>query len=511
MLLAVLVGVMFTSCQEDKLENTIITDQTSSAIENTDNEEGIPVNATVLGKKLENPYSVENMKKALNKLRSTNTSKSISTQGIEIETTHLYVRFLPRSEEELSILKKDTLLDIFDYPLDYEIEEEGIYYHDPSLPDSVITWQYTVVDPDYDFPPLKYEILSELYILEEEDNEEEEPVLKSANVNYISWLALEDKALEITGNLEEKDNDQEAQLKGWFSRRKKWRPAGRITANGKPIVGCMVRARRWFTVRRGYTDSSGYFSCSGRFRRDVNYSIKWERYYWDIRSGTWRQAIYNGPKKQGDWNLNITGGKSLRYAFIHQAAYDYFYRNPFGTQKPFEKRWYRSTLKIGYYDKYGNSLGDNAKWRNWFTWPHIRIYKGTNKDRTTTEIYASTIHELAHSAHWQLIVKAKGSNRISDFINADDKLCESWAVGMQTLFTRRFVNSNYDIYNNKYTYKRDVDYSEIVLELTELANYTVRELEQCLIGANSLNKWQTNISNKYNRDEKTLDNIFSQY
>ncbi len=82
---------------------------------------------------------------------------------------------------------------------------------------------------------------------------------------------------------------------------------------------------------------------------------------------------------------------------------------------------------------------------------------------------------------------------------------------MQTLFTRRFVNSNYDRYNNKYTYKRDVDYSEIVLELTELANYTVRELEQCLIGANSLNKWQTNISNKYNRDEKTLDNIFSQY
>ena len=47
---------------------------------------------TILGKQLENPYTVENMQKALANL----TANGRISESIDIETTDLYVRFLPK-------------------------------------------------------------------------------------------------------------------------------------------------------------------------------------------------------------------------------------------------------------------------------------------------------------------------------------------------------------------------------------------------------------------------------
>jgi hypothetical protein len=485
-----LATVFIYGCQKDEnLVNDDLADETTSSTEGE----------VVLGEKLENPYSVKNMKKALKALNENNLLKSVATDD-GIEATDLYVRFLPSTEEELDQLKEDTTLELFDYPLDYEIEEGGEYYHDPSLPDTAITWQYTSVPVNFQFPDIEYEILDSLYLYDEDDNS-----TKSVSVSYFDWVKLEDKAFEITGNLEE-DSDTTLSEKS-----SKWRPSGTITANGMPVVGCKVRARRLLKVKTTYTDNNGDFS-TGSFRHTVNYSIKWERGDFDIRSGTWGQAYYNGPKRHSAWILNITGGASLRYAFIHQAAVDYFYRNPFGTSSPLESKWYRSNLKIAYYDKDGDVNGDWAKWRNWFTWPHIRIYKSNDGvERTTTEIYATTIHEMAHSAHFQKIVKASGSNRISDFINAETKLKESWAVGMQTLFTRYFIDSSYDRYRNVSTYHRTGNYTEIVLELIEKAGYSAKELESCLPKASTMNEWEENINDKCDKDEEILYDIFDSY
>ena len=67
----------------------------------------------VLGKKLENPYTTENMRDAF-------TSLYPSKSGTEIQTTHLYVRFLPDNEDEMETLSSFGL-DLVDYPVDYEI------------------------------------------------------------------------------------------------------------------------------------------------------------------------------------------------------------------------------------------------------------------------------------------------------------------------------------------------------------------------------------------------------
>ena len=97
----------------------------------------------VLGEKLKDPYTVDNMTKAL---------QSIAPAGrTTLEPTDFYVRFLPTSDEQLQTLN-DQGLELIDHPLDYRIVREGDWYHDPSLPEGDITWQYAVVPVDFAFP-----------------------------------------------------------------------------------------------------------------------------------------------------------------------------------------------------------------------------------------------------------------------------------------------------------------------------------------------------------------------
>ena len=114
----------------------------------------------VLGKRLENPYSTENMQAAYSSLYSTRSSRDV------VSTTHLYVRFLPENEADFRLLESRGLV-LFDYPLDYEIAVEGSYYHDPDIPEDMPTWLYTAVPVDYVFPDVEYEILEECYIPDE--------------------------------------------------------------------------------------------------------------------------------------------------------------------------------------------------------------------------------------------------------------------------------------------------------------------------------------------------------
>jgi hypothetical protein len=84
----------------------------------------------VLGSKKQNPYSVSRMTAAWNNL--------YSMQYQRLPTTHLYVRFLPQSFEQMDVL--DNLdIELLPFPLDYEIIEAGDYYHDPAIPEDQFT------------------------------------------------------------------------------------------------------------------------------------------------------------------------------------------------------------------------------------------------------------------------------------------------------------------------------------------------------------------------------------
>jgi hypothetical protein len=478
-----------------------------------------------LGKKLENPYTVENMLKAYNNLKGDSQLKSTNDTESDIEVTHLYVRFLPKSDHELAILQIDTTLELFDYPLDYELNEGGTYYHDPELPDTVITWQYCAVMKDFVFPNIEFEVLAELFLPE---SMVEETSLKSSDT-WTFWDDLEVEALKITNNYDEESHNLKSTM--W---RTKWKPSGTIRVNDDsglgwiPVVGCKARAYSWFTTKSDLTNSTGYFYINHNFKGHVNYSIKWEREDFDIRSGNWGQAYYNGPRwKEKAWDLYIgKGGVSWVYANVHRAAYRYWYNNTYGVKTPPKNSFWKRKVKIGVMDKGGRAFLKRAN--RWLTFPEIKIYKKSSDgiERNSRQIYTTTIHELAHSSHWDI---DKGT-----FRRADDIVVESWAVGVANVFATDVYGT--DGFNwNSYTFATinghfEGVYSPLVIDLIDNINqratysnstnypidrvtgFSLGQIENALKKKETLSEWRDNLKSLYNiSTDERIDELFENY
>lgn len=433
--------LLITSCEKDQLSAPGVVPE-EAEIEQGVSDPLLNEGMIQLGKQLENPYSVENMRLALRELQEEGVLKSGTVSETDIQTTHLYVRFLPADDEEMDIIKSDTTLVFYDHPLDFEIVPGGIYYHDPSLPDTLYTWQYTVVPAGFVLPAVKFEILSELFLMDEVDDDN----LKSGGLGAESWERLEDKALEITGNLN-------SEYDGVTLKASKWRPSGTLTVwddvlkKQIPLEGVKVRARRWFTTHRGISRRDGSFSCDGQFRRDANYSIEWDRAEWEIQErllnvsilgvAAWVQVYFNGPKKRGAWNLVIGSAtnrdNTMRYAHMHRALMRYCYLNRDGLSSPDVRSFFKGKLRIGYSSQAKTSSA--IPYRNIAKQPHVYIYGRTSKGdwESTNNVFAVTIHELAHVAHYKLIGRYSFSEL---WLPTSSRIIpESWATAVEWRLT----------------------------------------------------------------------------
>lgn len=514
------------SCNKD--EQFLEKNNNSSLFLTDEDKEGM----IEIGKKLKNPYSIENMKKALKNLKSLNKN----LKNIDIKPTHLYVRFKPKNELELDLLKKDSTLVLYDYPLDFEIKKTGDFYHDPTLPLSQPTYQYAAVSTEKKLnKKIESEILSKLFIPDENKNNSK----SSMTSNEIDILV--DEALRITDNLEE-IKDKSFDVK----RRRKWRPSGRIRVwddvadRFVPVVGIEVRARRWFTTHKGTTNSQGFYNCDGRFRRRANYSLKWETYHFSIRSGTFGQAVHKGPKTRGSWSPNfgrnrgnIVNDIGQYYALIFQGARDYYYGNRFGLASPPRNSFFRPQTKIA-----ANRSRRQLRKRS-----HAAIYARTGGvlptiyirewSRNADRVYAVTVHELAHYSHWNLNRKAFRSivknayippfNWVSQLQTGKESyaaVLESWANGVEWRFAQeRYRNTlripNYEYTENYQNYRipgRNI-YTSLVVDLIDNENqrntrghagntdfpldrvsgYSIQQIERALTGAESWNSWRDRI------------------
>lgn len=208
----------------------------------------------VLGERLDDPYSVQNMTKAL--------ASVAPSARVTIEPTDYYVRFLPHTEKELQRLL-DRGLRLVDHPLDYSISRDGDWYHDPGIPEGEITWQYAVVPVGFNFPSdIKYEKLDECYIASND------PSTKS---DGIDWEAVEREAYRLTGN--------EAMLlpptKAGSSV-----PTGRIAImdpdyDDEPtgVKGVRVMCNSFVKFGFGYTDGEGCYKLDRGFNSNVRYNL----------------------------------------------------------------------------------------------------------------------------------------------------------------------------------------------------------------------------------------------
>ena len=494
LLILTLIGIVIYSCRkEDEILPL-----------NEENTNQIQVDGMIkLGKKLENPYSVENMQRALENLKKSSVSAKTTTSGLNVETTHLYVKFIPKNEDELSILKRDSTFVLYEYPLDYEIAEGGDFYRDPEVPKGQPTYQYCAVKVDKKLPSgVENEILEELFI---PDEDKDDDATSRKAFSYDNVDALVDEALRITNNLPNTDLQNQKSL---FARRSKWRPAGTIRvwddnlSSWIGVEGVEVRARRWFTTHKGIANSSGYYSCDGRFRRDANYSIDWERYHFALQDGWLNGATYNGPKKRGNWDLNLNSGNQEYYATIFRGAYHYYYKNIKGLRRPPQNSFWTTQMKIRANNESNNDINGShcPSCRFLGLGSAVKIY---NPQRNSRDIYGTVIHELAHSSHWSM-------NR-SSYRNSSTIVVESWARGVQWELTRMIYSGYVPPYFTNYTGVVQ-DMIDGISGYDQVSGYNIRQIEDALNGQSSWTGWRNNIKNRYNNGtENNLEALFNHW
>ena len=456
----------------------------------------------IIGKKLENPYTVESMLRAKDSLEK----KGIITKGIlkddDFIPTHYYICFKPKTVEEYLYINQNSNLTLWDIPLDYNFPEGKIDYRDPEIPDGKPNYLYTAVKINQELPSQNYEILAELILSPESD----EMSLSKRNNFFSFYDQLEQEALRITGN-------QSTIQKGCAKTLGTWRPTGSIQvfdnvlSRNVPVITVNVRVKNWFKWWDGYTDGNGNFRCSKTFYGDVAYSLRWQYIdnKFDIRSGSLGQAYYNGPNnKRSAWNLVISSGMSWVYAHIYRAGSYYIGLEPFGlSNTPFKR------ISICTYDENAPST-ESGHYNNFNE--NVIMYKKNSSGNpyTSQELFSIAAHELGHAHHDEIYTGG------SVYTNVSHRLKESWAVAVSYFMT----SNNYslpltDHSLNWYTYQSfvrssDSYYTPLIIDLIDtydqhtkkssyltdyISGYTLPQIETILAkgGCKSVNDFKNEI------------------
>lgn len=365
----------------------------------------IPHNMIVLGDRLENPYTTENMSKALHSLYPTRADR------VDVKATNLYVRFLPADDSEYEQLR-GLGLDMMDHPLDYDIAVEGDWYHDPSVPENKVTWQYAVVPHGFDFPDIRYELIDECYIAENDPG---------TRADGIDWQEVEREAYRLTGN--------EGRLAEPLTRASgKMVPAGRITIEdkdykgGQPfgVSGVRVSCNSFVKFDQAYTDRDGYYQMEKSFSSDIRYRLifKNEKGFSIGFNLVLVPASVSTLGKSSPEGVSVTvtedsEDKLFRRCAVNNAAYDYITRcNPDDMDIAAPPQDIRFWIFNGLESSSAVMLHHGAIVRNEHLekflggfYPLIEYFLpditvGTKGAADYARIYSSTCHELAHASHF---------------------------------------------------------------------------------------------------------------
>ena len=365
----------------------------------------------VLGEQLQDPYSVQNMTKALELVAPAGAGRTT------LDPTDFYVRFLPSGEEQMQALT-DAGLELLDHPLDYRIVKDGDWYHDPSVPEGDITWQYAVVPVGFEFPKgIRYERLDDCYIAEHD------PATKA---DGIDWDAVEMEAFRLTGNMDlvspATKDDEEANS---------GTPHGRIAIidpefDEEPIgvKGVKVSCNVFVKISSCYTDEEGYYKMNRQFNSKVRYRLVFK----NVKGFCQGLNLILIPASMSTLGKQSPAGYSLvidensdRRLFmrcvVNNAGYDYFAAasaNSIPCPPKDFRIWnlgfwdgemplflHHGTI-IETYDPISSAVGEYA--------PLIKILPpdvvlGQKVSQSYSEIYANALHAFAHGGHFSLAGK----------------------------------------------------------------------------------------------------------
>ena len=395
--------LLMAACQPDGLDALV------SDLEGQENSEygELPHEMIELGEKLNDPYTVDNMTKALASLYPTKAGE------IVLSPTDLYVRFRPKSQEEYDVLVA-CCPNLLDHPVDFEIRKEGDYYHDPDIPEDQLTWQYAVMEKDAPFPSgIEYEILDKCYIAEHD-------IVTRAGDNGVDWDEVERESYRLTGN---GDMLVPATKSVTY-------PSGRITIvdgsyDPEPIgvEGVTVSCNTFVKFAHAFTDEEGYYEMSKSFTRNPRYRLLFKNvkgfgigFNLILVPASFSTLGENSPE-----GVSCTIDKNSNRALfcrsvVNNAAYDYFE----GCEENGESmRTPPANLRLWLFQLLdassavmmqqgtiidrslvGDFLGDYAPLLKMFL-PDITLGLKGAEDYAT--IYGRAVHELAHASHYMVV------------------------------------------------------------------------------------------------------------
>lgn len=294
-----LFSAIVCSCQTDSLkeENENLSLSESSVTARASNENNKPDIHTqiVLGNKLVNPYSVNNMQRAFDFYNENVANSPFS--GKIVEATHYYIKIIPSSEAELAILDNlddESAIDtpvFHDHPVDYEVLVEGDYYVNPQNEGDLYYPVYTTIPVNYQFPAgINYEILDKLY-----EPTEGEYEVETASLYFADWKDdLESDGIVITSEDELKEYFGSSTIQKSSN---KFYPSGKITIEntGTGITEGLMKAEisygRVFWWHYTYTDNNGNFNGNAKkYRGNVQIRAKWRGETATIRK-TWNEVL----------------------------------------------------------------------------------------------------------------------------------------------------------------------------------------------------------------------------
>lgn len=534
---------------------------------------------SVLGEKKNIAFSVENIRLAYENLKKNKTATQWRGGGInnksgneeyEITTTHIYYRFSPQDSVQYERLVNDSILSVSDVPFEYNLEIVGDKYQDPAFVGTDFTYYYAVVPVNYQIPTgIQYEVVSNLHFTPE-DAISDNPTPQQLNeLDFYYDLNLQ--ALKDADNLEESEVSEltylftmpngtqqqmtwaQAQSSGYslddlvidfseiepLEKRRKWNPHGRVTVeegaltrlgSGNNIIGvagAQVKVRKWgfLVIKTARTDTNGNFTCSSTRTKRVKYAVYFNNgSNFTVKAGTvfWN-AYYRSTQ-----NHNRTGwfqhfpenfGRAHFYSLVQNAARDYYNRIyiAYNIWQPLKN------LRIS--AKYDACASSQARphWLPFISEIRITRKNGDCNYRMSDGVYATTVHELTHSAH-----RKNDAGMYSIFHSGSktrDVLCESWAEGVETIVTNDRYNNFSTDYGNRYNdlaKQRELplqmdEYTPLVIDLIDNFNqrtnvtpnnpnrpndnvwgYTLNQIQSTLKNSREINEWQNKIVNNYN-------------
>lgn len=480
------------------------------------------------------------MQRALDSLKVKTDFRS--TSETSLTATHYYVRFLPKTKEELDLLIEDETLKLFDFPLDYEILQDGTYYQDSSLVNQGTTWLYTVVPIDYKFPNVFYEKIEDAYIPNENSETTE---LRNASFNLLNQI--EEEAFRITGNKYEKQSTE-------F--RKARYPSGQITVYNDSkntydgVSRIKVRAHSFFKIIDTYTDDNGNYRFSTKFMWSPHYYLLftnktgfkiWGNWsfllpatyalgehsnsgysctIWN-NSSAWKWCHINNAESRFRLNYCPTLGLSVPPQDLRIWAYTDSNSGWGGSAPMLRHTWgyngFTSNSELGRFLAFFINIPITVVVSlTKFIQPDIfYVHKSNN---STADIYDKIFHESSHASHW---VKAGNSywcryiNYVISFGGYGNKdnhnagvvgIGEMWGYYMEGKLMQMEFNSNSYYGGTDYWFK-----PQIIRLLVEGAGFSTKEIYACFNSSiDSHSKLKQALINKYNKDIQ-VNSIFSRY